>query len=49
MTENTQQAVADTEDLGMDIDALDNLDIPDPDIEYQSQDDSGCEGGACKI
>ncbi len=33
----------------LDMDELDNLDIPDADIEYQQQDDSGCEGGACKI
>lgn len=37
------------DDLDLDLDALDNLDIPDKDIEYQPQDDSGCEGGACKI
>lgn len=33
----------------LDLDALDDLDIPETDIEYQVQDDSGCEGGACKI
>lgn len=26
-----------------------SFDIPDVDIEYQEQDDSGCEGGACRI
>lgn len=31
------------------LDDLDRLDIPDVDIEYQEQDDSGCEGGACRI
>lgn len=33
----------------LDLSALDNLEIPDPDIAYQVQDDDGCEGGACKI
>lgn len=31
------------------LDALNDMEIPDPEIEYQEQDDSGCEGGACKI
>ena len=30
-------------------DELDGLDIPDVEIEYEEQDDSGCEGGACRI
>ena len=38
----------------LDIDALDNLDIEDPDIEYKTEseaeaEEGGCEGGACKI
>lgn len=34
----------------LDLGALDNLDIPDTDIEYQQPDeDDGCAGGACKI
>lgn len=37
----------DNDDL--DLGELDNLDIPEPEIEYQQQDDEGCEGGACKI
>lgn len=34
-----------------DIDALDNMDVPNPDIENNqpSDDDDGCAGGACKI
>ncbi len=33
-----------------DFDNLDELDIPDVDIEYQpSNEDDECEGGACKI
>lgn len=38
----------------LDIDALDNMDVADPDIEYKTEseaeaEDGGCEGGACKI
>jgi hypothetical protein len=25
------------------------FDVPDVDIEYEQNDDEGCEGGACKI
>lgn len=31
------------------IEALDDLDVPDIDLEYEQHDDDGCEGGACKI
>lgn len=31
------------------IEALDALDVPDIDLEYELNDDDGCEGGACKI
>lgn len=39
------QAADDEFDMG----GFDDLEIETPDIEYQEQDDSGCEGGACKI
>ena len=45
MSENTPNTTADEFDL----EAFDNLAVSDPDIEYQQQDDEGCEGGACKI
>lgn len=33
----------------LDLDSLDDLDIPEADIHYEAPDDGGCEGGACKI
>lgn len=33
----------------LDLGSLDSLDIPDADIEYQEQGDSGCESGACRL
>lgn len=41
MSENT------ADDLNLD--NLDDLEIPDTDIQYETPDDGGCEGGACKI
>jgi hypothetical protein len=39
--------------VDLDINALDNLDVPDPDIEYdtesQADESNDCDGGACKI
>lgn len=31
------------------IEALDDLDVPDVDLDYEYNDDEGCEGGACRI
>jgi len=31
------------------IESLDYLDVPDIDLEYELNDDEGCEGGACRI
>lgn len=37
-------------DQDLDLGALDEMDIPDVDIENnQPAEDEGCEGGACKI
>ncbi len=33
----------------LDFDNLDDMEIPDPEIQYETPDDGGCEGGACKI
>lgn len=45
---NTPESLDNTLD-DLDLGALDAMDIDTPDIEYQKADDSGCEGGACKI
>lgn len=36
-------------DNDLDLNALDNLEFDESDIEYQVQEDDGCESGACKI